>query len=79
MLITIRLYHGLVKYLPIGADDLERILDVPDGFTAEKVLIELGAPNTKESLIFVNNVKAKPDKVLHDGDLLIAMEIAGGG
>ncbi len=79
MRITIRLYHGLGKYLPHGGDDFEQKLEVPHYFTVESVLRKLGVPQPEERLIFVNGVKASTNKVLSDEDLLVVMKPAGGG
>ena len=80
MLITIRLYHSLTKYLPNNCADMECKLELRDGLSIDQILSKMGVPDKKEKICFVNNGQGRARKnILCDGDLLTVMDIAGGG
>jgi len=77
--IQVKLFAGLVKFLPEDAKGKEISLSVPEDITIKSVLEQLGIPRKMAKLIMVNGVHKTTDYVLQEGDLLsIFPPVAGG-
>jgi sulfur-carrier protein len=80
MEITIRLLAGYRRHLP----DAQRRhgeyrLVVPDGAQVREVLATLLIPAGEVPTCLVNGRHARPDQVLHPGDVLALFPAIGGG
>lgn len=53
--------------------------EVPGGATVGEAFDELGLPRNKPRIILVNSARADLDRVLEDGDTLVAMTAVSGG
>lgn len=73
--ITIKLFAGLVQYLPDSAETYP----IKDGQTVRELILALGIPVDQAKLIFVNGRKQEPDYVLNPGDRVGIFPPVGGG
>lgn len=79
MLITIKLFAGLQKFLPPDRRGSSASLETTPGVTVADVIAQLGLPVEQAKLKLVNSTHAQLDDVLHDGDTLAIFPPVGGG
>lgn len=84
MIVTVKLYANLDKYLPDGASRNQADMELDQGAKVSSVLGRLGLPPEVCHLVLVNGVFLSPSErmahVLDDGDhLAVWPPVAGGG
>ena len=83
MIIRIKLYAALGKYLPDGAVKNEADMEVAKGTTPEAAFTSLNVPLEQCHLVLINGVFAPPTeraiRTLADGDHLAAWPPVAGG
>ncbi|WP_457552739.1 MoaD/ThiS family protein [Desulfobacula sp.] len=73
--IDLKLFVTLSKYQPQGS----KCLEIPEGTTVEKLIVDLGIPRDIVKLIFING-KSKPiHTILKNKDRLGLFPPVGGG
>lgn len=83
MKIRIKLYAMLAEYLPAGAEKNEADLEVADGATVQRVILDLGLPDKHCHLVLVNGAFVPPEErarkeLEEDDQLAIWPPVAGG-
>ena len=73
--IEIKLFATLQKFAPQASD--AHVLEA--GTSVRTLVRQLGIPEIKAKLIFINGIKATLDSVLKDGDRLGIFPPVGGG
>ena len=68
MVIEVRLYASLRRYLPAGSDTGMMAADVPDGISLEELLAELEIDPAEIKLAAVNGSESTLSRPLSDGD-----------
>jgi len=77
--IEIRLFAGLRKYNPKDPEEQRFDKEIPPGTTVQDLIDELGIPEQKAKLIFVNNLRRDRDYEFEEGDRVgIFPPVAGG-
>ena len=84
MRITLKLFAGLVSYLPAEVRSTSRVdLDLPEGSTVTQAIRDVGLPPEKCSLVLLNGAFVKPPdrehRLLAEGDVLAIWPPVGGG
>jgi sulfur carrier protein ThiS len=80
VIIEVRLFANLARYLPPGAQGGGARMEVPDDATVADVVGRLAIPADVPGLLLVNGVEASADRRLRAGDVLsIVPPLAGGG
>jgi sulfur carrier protein ThiS len=77
MVIHVKVLGFLRDYFP--DKQMPMTVDVPSGASVSEVFDQLGLPREKPRIILVNADRADLDRVLEDGDTLVAMIPVGGG
>jgi molybdopterin synthase sulfur carrier subunit len=78
MHITAKLHGTLRKYLPAGSAINATVVEVPDGATVADVVSRLNIPPGHAKMIVSGNEHLEPASVLHDGQELNLLPLAGG-
>ncbi len=79
MVIELRLYASLSRYLPEEREGNSCRMEVEPGITIQDVLQRLHIPSEIPKVIFLNGVHARGDEVLQEGDRLgVFPPVAGG-
>ncbi len=73
--IELKLFVTLSKYHPNGSGGV----DVAEGTSVEKLILDFGIPQKTVKLIFINGKKASVTQVLIEGDRLGLFPPVGGG
>lgn len=73
--IDLKLFVTLSGYRPDNSEDLE----IPDGTTVEKLILDLGIPKELVKLIFINGKKQNGSYPLKDNDRVGLFPPVGGG
>jgi molybdopterin synthase sulfur carrier subunit len=83
MVVRLKLYALLGKYLPAGAENNEADLELPDGATPEAAMAAIPMPPELAHLVLVNGIYVAPSErgslVLKDGDALAMWPPVAGG
>jgi sulfur carrier protein len=80
MLIHVKLYASLRRYRPELALGQACDVDLPDGSTVEKlVLEELRLPSNEVAITLVNGIQQPRDCALNDGDTVALWPPIAGG
>lgn len=79
MLVEIRAFGGLEKYVT-GAEAGKVVrLEAPQGITIEKLLDREGIPRSKVYFLLLNGKYAKREAILNPGDQLFLFPLIEGG
>jgi molybdopterin synthase sulfur carrier subunit len=73
--IDLKLFASLQNFTPQASD----VQVVEAGTSVRSLVQQLGIPEKKTKLIFINNIKVTLDSVLKDGDRLGIFPPVGGG
>ena len=57
----------------------QKVLEYPDGCSAQKVIDDLQIPAKLLGIILINGTHAKADDILHEGDTLMLLPLLEGG
>ncbi len=78
--ITIKVHHGMQKYLAKAVAGKRLEISLPEGSTLEHLLNEkVGLPPDLPLLIIVNGIHSKPSQLLKQDDRVsVFMPMAGG-
>lgn len=79
MLIRIRLFSDIRKYLPPGSVGDACELNLEKGATVGELKLLLGIPEKKKCVVTVNDTNRKEDFVLEDNDKVKIFPAAMGG
>ncbi len=79
MIVRVRAYATLRRYLPQVALGASVTLDLPPGLTVADVLERLGVPRDEVKLCFVNGLHREVDHRLDEADELAIFPPVGGG
>lgn len=83
MTITLKLYAGLQKYLPVGSSGVSIELHVDPESTPEMVLKALNIPQQSVHLVMINGMYIAPDArnqtFFDDHDVLAVWPAVAGG
>ena len=74
MLITVSL-HGIFRTNRFK----QKILEYPEGSSAQKVIDDLQIPARLLGIILINGTHANSDNILHAGDTLMLLPLLDGG
>ena len=55
------------------------IIDVEEGATTQKIASQRGIPKKISYLAFINGLHTEKDTLLHEGDTITILPLAGGG
>jgi molybdopterin converting factor small subunit len=77
MLVQLKLFGGLQKYLP--GEEMPHVAEVPHGATIADVLRTFRIPEEKPRILFVNGRHARPEHVLQENDVLAVFPPVAGG
>ncbi|MBU1611358.1 MAG: MoaD/ThiS family protein [Proteobacteria bacterium] len=75
MIITLKAFATLQKYMPEHADAYE----VPEGTTVQELLDRLGLSDDQVRLVFINGAHVSLQAVIAEGDRLGLFPAVGGG
>ncbi|HEU4752848.1 MAG TPA: MoaD/ThiS family protein [Armatimonadota bacterium] len=82
MTVRIRLFGELKRYLPEGQTGRTARVEVPEGLTAQQLILRLGIPYGDHEgpiVVAVNDVEREHGVVLRDGDTVSLFEPLAGG
>jgi molybdopterin converting factor small subunit len=83
MTLTLRLFGELKHYTPEGERQGRAVrIEVPDGLTAQQLILRLGIPyggDEGQMVVAVNDVEVDHGAVLRDGDTVSLFEPLAGG
>lgn len=79
MLVEVRLYSGLEKYVSNATYGKPIELDLPHGTTPKMLLDQLGIPQEQVFSILVNGTHRDRNDSLEDGDRVALFPPVGGG
>ncbi len=79
MIVRVKAYATLRRYLPGVALGAPIALELPEGLTVTDVLQQLGVPHDEIKLCFVNGRQRELDYCLSDADELAIFPPVGGG
>lgn len=82
MILTLKLFASLARYLPSGADRNAVQVEVPDGSTPLQILERFQVPAAEAHLVLVNGVFLPPsqrNEPLQPGDELAIWPAVAGG
>jgi len=83
MKIKAKLYASLQEYLPPNAVKQEAMIDVPDGATPARIILQLGVPKEHCHLVLVNGLFVTPEErdvqTLQEGDTIAMWPPVAGG
>ncbi|MBO8138190.1 MAG: MoaD/ThiS family protein [Desulfotomaculum sp.] len=79
MLLEVRLYSGLEKYVQGAKYGKPMKVEMPDGTTGRQLLDKLGIPQEQVFSILVNGTHRDRDEVMEDGDRVALFPPVGGG
>ena len=79
MIIELRLFASLARYLPDKSDGRSFTMEVHGGTTVKDILEKVGVPLGEVKLIFLNGIRSEMESSLKDGDRLgVFPPVAGG-
>lgn len=80
MIIQVKLYLSLLRYVPQSEERLEgNKWKVPEGSTVGQVLEMLNLPEEETKILLINDRYAYKGRILKDGDVLqVVPPLAGG-
>ena len=80
MVVHVKLYASLRRYYPAIALGQTMDFTLPEGTTAERlILAELRLPPNETAIILVNGIRQERDWVLNDGDTVALWPPIAGG
>lgn len=79
MMIEVKLFATLDKYLPPGSEKHTGKIEVPEGVSAAQILEKLGIPPEMPKILLINGVHSSSEDLLKEGDSLALFPPLAGG
>lgn len=79
MIIEVKLFATLDKYLPAGSEKHTGKIEVPEGTTAGQIVEKLGIPPDMPKILLINGVHSASEDFLKEGDTLALFPPLAGG
>jgi orotate phosphoribosyltransferase len=79
MIIEVKLFATLDKFLPPGSQKHTGKIDVPEGTCAARILEKLGIPPDMPKIILINGIHSSSEDLLKEGDTLALFPPLAGG
>lgn len=79
MLVEVRVFATLRRYLPELGIGEAKIMELAQGTTLDEIREELGLPAAEVKVIMVNHRQAFPDDLAEDGDRITYIPAVAGG